>query len=70
MEIARADKDYDKMDLIGKAIQRLEDDIKLHKVRSDEMERIEYLQLGGVEVTDKRGELIEFGSMGMKIIEF
>ena len=34
MEIARAEKDYDKMDLIGKAIQRLEDDIKLHKVKS------------------------------------
>jgi hypothetical protein len=33
MEIARAEKDYDKMDLIGKAIQALEDDIKLHKVR-------------------------------------
>lgn len=33
MEMARAEKDYDKMDLIGKAIQALEDDIKLHKVR-------------------------------------
>ena len=31
--MARAEKDYDKMDLIGKAIQALEDDIKLHKVR-------------------------------------
>ena len=34
MEIARAEKDYDKMDLIGKAIQRLEDDIKIHKVNT------------------------------------
>ena len=33
MDQARLEKDYDKMDLIGKAIQALEDDIKLHKVR-------------------------------------
>ena len=38
MEMARAEKDYDKMDLIGKAIQALEDDIKLHKVSKRERE--------------------------------
>ena len=38
MEQARLEKDYDKMDLIGKAIQALEDDIKLHKVSKRERE--------------------------------
>ena len=33
MDQARLEKDYDKMDLIGKALQALEDDIKMHKVR-------------------------------------